>query len=163
MGAVMNMPLQKPGRSKQDYGTPRAFIAAVERRWGPLAFDLAASSENHKAPKYFTEADNSLKQDWFKLDGLLWLNPPFSNLEDWAEKCYQEQDAGAKIIMLTPASVGSNWYAKHCFDAAHTVFIRPRLTFEGCTDPYPKDCMLTVWGFVDELPGHCSIWDWRGQ
>jgi hypothetical protein len=30
------MPEQKPGRSKQDYGTPWDFIKAVEARFGKL-------------------------------------------------------------------------------------------------------------------------------
>lgn len=44
----MSEPIQKPGRSKQDYGTPWEFIRAVERRWGKLHVDLAAHSENAK-------------------------------------------------------------------------------------------------------------------
>ena len=42
----MSVPIQKPGRSRQDYGTPPEFLAAVVARFGPLAFDLAASRDN---------------------------------------------------------------------------------------------------------------------
>ena len=45
----MTMPAQKPGRSKQNYGTPDAFIKAVEDRYGPLMFDLAAEPSTRKA------------------------------------------------------------------------------------------------------------------
>jgi hypothetical protein len=59
MGASLNR-----HTSKQDLGTPREFIRAVEKRWGPLAWDLAASAANTKAPRYLGKRVNSLKQDW---------------------------------------------------------------------------------------------------
>ena len=41
------MPAQKPGSSKQDYSTPRAFLDAVEKRFGRIKWDLAAHERNH--------------------------------------------------------------------------------------------------------------------
>jgi hypothetical protein len=42
------MPAQKPGKSKQDYSTPIAFLDAVKKRFGLTAFDfdLAATKAN---------------------------------------------------------------------------------------------------------------------
>ncbi len=42
--------------SRQDYGTPRAFLDAVERRFGPIQFDLAAHRGNAKHERYFAPA-----------------------------------------------------------------------------------------------------------
>jgi len=39
--------------SKQDYGTPRDFLDAVEKRFGAIGMDLAAHAANHKFPRYF--------------------------------------------------------------------------------------------------------------
>ncbi len=39
--------------SKQDYRTPADFMAAVTRRFGPIAFDLAAHADNAQSPNYF--------------------------------------------------------------------------------------------------------------
>lgn len=39
--------------SKQDYATPLELIAAVEKRFGKVVFDLAAHSENTKHERYF--------------------------------------------------------------------------------------------------------------
>ena len=161
----MAEPAQKPGRSKQDYGTPLALIRAVETRWGLISVDLAAHAENAKAARFITEAESSRALAWHKFGGLLWLNPPFADIEPWAEKCKAESARGASIIMLTPASVGSNWFAKHCDGDCRVVFLRPRLTFEGCKDPYPKDCMLTLWH--PPISGHgfggYQLWDWRAS
>jgi phage N-6-adenine-methyltransferase len=145
----MTMPAQKPGKSRQDYGTPQAFIDAVVRRFGPLVCDLAASAENAKAPRFVTEAENSLSRPWATRfpTGNLWLNPPFADISTWAEKCAAESaKRHGLILMLTPASVGSNWFASHVLRKAFVLGLSPRLTFEGTSDPYPKDLTLSVFG-----------------
>lgn len=134
------------GKSKQNYGTPRAFIATVEKRFGPLAWDLAATPENAKAPRFFTEADDSLKQDWLSLEGNLWLNPPFADIAPWAKKASECARRVGFLFLLTPASIGTEWFARHCHGSGYVLGLSPRLTFEGTSDPYPKDLALTVWG-----------------
>jgi len=51
------------GSSKQDYATPRSFIAAVEKRFGPLSWDLAAHRENK-----VTGRDGLGREDYFGPD-----------------------------------------------------------------------------------------------
>ncbi len=151
------MPKQKPGKSKQDYETPRDFLSAVVERFGPLDVDLACRRDNAKASRgyYFPEID-SLAQPW-ALDypsGNAWLNPEFSDIDPWAEKCKIESaKRDGQILMLTPASIGSNWYADHVHGNALVIGLAPRMTFDGTpvnprtgkVDAYPKDLMLTVW------------------
>lgn len=156
------MPAQKPGRSKQDYGTPLDFIAAVERRFGPLRIDLAATAENKKAPIWIAPESDSLHENTaWDPSGLAWLNPPFANIAPWAAKCAYHAEAFAanksRLLFLTPASVGSNWFDDHVHKKARVLFLKGRLTFEGCSDPYPKDCILSVFG---ERPAY-EVWDWR--
>lgn len=146
------------GRSRQDYGTPWAFIEACTARFGPLAWDLAASSTNAKAPRFYDEAADSLKQDWRKLPGTLWLNPPFANIAPWAEKCAVDgSDRCGLLLFLTPASIGTDWFSRHVERNAVVLGLSPRLTFEGTSDPYPKDLMLSVFGYG--LTGF-GVWRW---
>lgn len=118
-GGRMSEPMQKPGRSKQDYGTPWEFIRAVEGRWGVFSIDLAAwGPANAKAPAFLTPLENSLECDWNKYAAVnAWLNPPFGNIGDWAAKCARHLLAftreGGRIILLTPASIGSEWFEAH--------------------------------------------------
>lgn len=137
-----SVPIQKPGKSKQDYGTPRDFLDAVEHKFGKIKWDLAAHEGNHVVKNFIGEGRNSLSVSWHKYKGLLWLNPPFDNIEVWAEKCALESELGAKIVLFVPASVGSNWFADHVFDKSRVYATRPRITFVGCDDPYPKDMIL---------------------
>jgi hypothetical protein len=53
---VPREPIQKPGRSKQDYETPPDLIAAIEARWGKLTVDLAACADNTKCARFITPA-----------------------------------------------------------------------------------------------------------
>jgi phage N-6-adenine-methyltransferase len=153
------MPVQKPGRSKQDYATPRVFLDAVEKRFGRLEFDLAATAANRVATRYFgpgaRDGEDALKRDWPKL-GRLWLNPPFGHIEPWADRCARWKSKGGRIFFLVPASVGSNWYARHVYDKARVIFLNGRLSFDG-KDPYPKDLILACYG---ERPGY-EVWRWN--
>jgi phage N-6-adenine-methyltransferase len=146
------------GSSKQNYATPPEFLAAVVGRFGPLSFDLAADAENTKvpAPHYFTEAQDSLRQHWHLIGGLLWLNPPFGNIAPWARKCRAEAEKGARIAFLVPASVGSNWYRDNIHDRHRVIFLNGRIVFDG-KNGFPKDCMLVLFG--DE-PGF-EVWSWK--
>lgn len=155
----MTEPAQKPGRSKQDFGTPRIFIDACEARFGDLTCDLAASLENAKAPRYFTKADDTFTKDWAALEGTLWINPEFGDIERYAEKLAAEcRYRRGFTLMLTPASIGCTWFAKHVHGKAIVLGLSPRLTFEGATAPYPKDLCLSVYGHG--LSGF-DTWRWR--
>jgi phage N-6-adenine-methyltransferase len=160
----MTMPKQNPGRSRQDYSTPKEFISAVKHRLKIQEFtaDLAADMFNTKAAFFWGEEDNSLIQDWhvWGPEQWLFLNPPFSNISPWVEKCATESHLGCNIVCLVPASVGANWWREWVTPYAYTVFLNGRLTFSGETTPYPKDCSLllyTPWGF----PGS-EVWTWKG-
>ena len=144
--------------SKQDYGTPREVLDAVEARFGRIAWDLAAHEGNHITPAWFGPggvAPDALAQPWHDLPpGLLWLNPPFADLAPWA---YRAATSGRVVAMLTPASIGSCWFRDLVHRRALVLGLAPRLTFEGCTAPYPKDLMLSVFGVE---PGF-DVWTWR--
>lgn len=159
------MPIQKPGRSVQEVGTPREFLYAVEARFGRIGVDLAADESNHVVEHYCGPGgmfDDSLslacQWGWSDHPGLRWLNPPFAKIGPWAEKCAEQSSIGpCMIAMLVPAAVGANWFADHVAGRAAVYFLRPRLTFLGHKDPYPKDLMLAVYG---EKPGY-ECWRWR--
>ncbi len=145
--------------SKQDYATPWSLIHACEKRFGIIGMDLAASDENKKAGMYFDIGQNSLTRDWWPFDETVcWLNPPFSNIAPWAEKCYQESQKGARILLLTPASVGSNWFRDHIHNKALVLALNGRIKFVGAKDPYPKDCMISAYNF-DSIG--FDVWSWN--
>lgn len=157
------MPRQKPHRSVQEVSTPRNFIDAVEARFGQLHVDLAASTENAKAPRFIGEEEDSLASEWRRFGGRrMWLNPPFGEIAPWSAKCAATSrllKPSGRIFLLVPASTGANWFAEHVWRRARVLFLQGRLTFEGHDAPYPKDLVLAVYG---ARPG-AEIWDWRRE
>jgi phage N-6-adenine-methyltransferase len=154
------VPVQKPGKSVQDVETPEDLMQAVEKRFGKMDFDLAANPKNAKCLRYFHEGHDSLKQDWSKLGGNLWLNPPFGDIEPWAKKCASYKLTlldETRIFLLTPASVGANWFQEHIWGNALVLALSPRVTFVGHPTPYPKDLLLNC--FIGKYGFEC--WRYR--
>ena len=152
-------PSVKRGISKQNYGTPPEFVAAVERCFGVITWDLAAEPHNAKCERFISPEHDSFTVPWHKLDpqGLLWLNPPFGEIPRWVKKCRAEMELGARIAMLVPASVSTNYYAEQIHRRVLVRPIRPRLTFVGEPQPYPKDLMLCLFGD----PPDFEPWRWK--
>lgn len=146
------------GSSKQDFATPDDFLEAFQARFGQIVLDLAAHEFNAVGHRWFDLRTDSLKQAWNEIDGLQWLNPEFDDIDTWAEKCSGEGKFGAQIGMLTPASIGTNWFADHAYREAVTLGIRPRLKFKGADQGYPKDLAVTLWGMGFSGFG---IWHWK--
>ena len=166
----MTEPRQKPGSSKQDFGTPDDFFQAVCRRFGTPVIDLAARADNTLCEQFIGPEQNTLIYPW-PVGVLRWLNNEFGSTEKYVEKCRRValDDPRGTTLQLIPASIGTNWFAEHCEGVAEVIAIRPRLVFKGTEpnpktgrpDPYPKDLMLLVWGFLAN-PGRLSTWRWIG-
>lgn len=157
------------GGSCQTYSTPKIFIDAVKKKFSirEFAYDLAASTENTKAKHFFCEEEDSLAQDWTKLRGDLWLNPPYSLIAPWAQKCamsapYPPQvlktlspKPPRRIFFLVPAAVGANWWRDFVHEKAAIKFLNGRISFDG-KNGYPRDCALCVYG--EKADYEC--WHW---
>ena len=176
----MSGPSINRAESSGDIWTPWEFIHAVERTFNqPLVVDLAASGkQSAKAPMFITPEQDSLKWDWVQLyeenrlgvSGALWLNPPYSNITPWAKKCANTYvfDEQVEIFLLTPASVGANWFWDYVWDYA-TVYSVGRMVFDNCFDRktgllvstvYPKDLILAH--YTNTTPSRTlQRWQWK--
>lgn len=148
-------------RGKNDgvYRTPDDFRAAVVARFGYPHVDLACTRENVFGREgLHTPAWDSLQVDWRDWIPYQparpygWLNPPFAHIAPWAKKA---AESGARVLMLVPAAIGSNWYRDYVHKHARVYALNGRLDFGS--GPYPKDCTLCDYG--DE-PG-LEIWSWQ--
>lgn len=170
----MTMPRQKPHRSKQDYATPADFIEAAKLKLGieAFAFDFAADEGNTKATCFWDVDDNSLAktpEEWadrlkaFRDPAWGFLNPPFKDIDPWAQRCWQTKQLGGQVAFLVPASVGANWFKHFVHGKARVLFLNGRLAFiEGQPDElYPKDCILALYSPHCE-PGY-KVWTWRRE
>ncbi len=157
----MTEPEQKPGRSRQDFGTPWEFIRACEARFGEIMWDLAASAENAKSPNFFTKEDDTFTKHWEDdtLRGTQFLNPEFADIDPYVAKLAAEcRHRPGLTLLLTPASIGTLWFRDHVLGKAMVLGLSPRITFVGETQGYPKDLSLCVYGYG--LHGF-DQWRWR--
>lgn len=159
-------PKQKPGQSKQDYGTPPEFLIAAKRLLGIESFvcDVAASKENACAPVFITKAENALEQNWWVLGGWMWLNPEFADIMPWVRKAHLQALMGVKTAVLLPASVGANWWKLWVDGKCRIIPLNGRITF---VDPqgepliqYPNDCALLLYGDKEQALGYAEPWTW---
>ena len=177
----MSMPIQKPHRSRQNYQTPKELLTAVKLRLGidHFSVDLAASSVNTVAPRFYSKRTNALVQPW-ALGGWNFLNPEFADITPWVKKAELEMMNGAHTVMLVPAGVGANWWRDFVHDKVRVLFLNGRLCFIAgwwkTIDPatlkagktpafyataplYPKDCAVLLYS-EKFTPGY-EVWTWR--
>jgi phage N-6-adenine-methyltransferase len=136
--------------SRQDWGTPPEFIEAVEKRFGRIGLDLAATQDNRVCPVFCGPGgfpEDSLKLNWNECSGNLWLNPPFDSIAKFSGKmCNECRDRRGFSLLLVPASVDANWF-RRCEENGFVLILEDRLKFVGSADPYPKGLALIVFGF----------------
>jgi hypothetical protein len=172
-------PTIRRGEANQSAETPWTFIRAVEDKFGPLGWDLAATPDNKKAPLFVGPDRNSLTIDWHMLarplvepsNNLCFLNPPYANITVWAKKCAAEVQLGARILLLVPASVGANWFKDLVWPYAD-IYSIGRLVFDNCynrqgqliTTSYPKDLILAHFDLSLSTGKKLLFWaDWKRQ
>lgn len=163
------MPKQKPGRSKQNYRTPKNLFNAILKRLAidHFAFDFAADRFNTKAKYWWGEKDNSLargSKNWLQMlrGEWGWLNPPFARIGRWARKCVMTHRRGGKIALLVPASVGSNWFLQYIWQepGVKVIYLNGRPSFDGKAG-FPKDCMLVLFLGTQLRPFESEVWTWK--
>jgi phage N-6-adenine-methyltransferase len=113
---AMNHPQQiaKRGSNPQvdDRATSPEAFAPLMDRFG-FTVDVAALAHNTKCERFFSPADDGLVQFWS--GERVWCNPPYSNIEPWVVKAWQEFDDDCSlIVMLLPANrTEQGWWQRH--------------------------------------------------
>jgi phage N-6-adenine-methyltransferase len=95
-----------------------------------FTLDVCATPSNTKVAKYFTEADDGLKQDWSK--DVCWMNPPYGRvIIRWVKKAYEESRKGATVVCLLPGRTDTRWFHEYVLHKAKIRPVRGRITFLG--------------------------------
>lgn len=142
-----------------DRGTHPTDFAPLDARFG-FTLDVAAAPHNAKCERYYTRTDNGLHQPWFTL-GAIWCNPPYSDINAWVAKAWQEWRLHhCTIVMLLPANrCEQRWWQQHVepfrdrpgsplrveFLPGRMRFIRPGQTDVGPNERPPFGCCLLIW------------------
>lgn len=129
---------------RTDYGTPWEFFLELDREFD-FTLDPCASPDNAKCPKFYTEADNGLEQDWGQ--ERVFMNPPYGRaIPLWMNKAVQSWANGALVVALVPARTDTAWWHECVLAVEPEIrYIRGRIKFEGCTAAAPFPCAVVVY------------------
>lgn len=152
----MTAPKQK---LKQE--TAAELITGIEKTFGRLTLDLAATDKDHKAPKWITPERDTFSVNWKEEigDGLGWLNPPDEDLTPWAQKCAEQREA--RFLMIHPAEIDSYHFWEFLLPYATPYALYPRMGYQGKArplilsafnvGPFPADGRLRLWNWMTGL------------
>lgn len=142
----MNTKTQKVmfSSAKDEWATPQDFYDGLNSKYN-FTLDPCATAQNTKCPKFFTQQDDGLSQDWGGHN--VYVNPPYSNVKVWVEKALKEsKKENTTIVMLVAARTDTKFFHEYCTKANQIFFIKGRLKFGGSTNSAPFPSMVVVFG-----------------
>lgn len=157
--------------SPQGYRTPPELLAAVEKRFGKITFDLACTSADCVAEYGFMidTGFDAFVEPWCRAigDGLGWCNPPWKDAGRYARLA---AESGCRVLLNTQLAPDANWYAEHVHGKALVLALNPRVPYlnpdgtPACVDKRGKalginrPAMIAAYGF-----GVVGFEPWRWQ
>lgn len=131
--------------ARSDWETPPELYAALNTEFR-FDLDAAASPDNAKCPRFYSEAEDGLTQPW---QGSVWCNPPYGrDVGRWVQRGYEAaRDGKATVVMLLPARTDTRWFHDYIWSYrwVEVRFIRGRLKFVGAKDAAPFPSMVVIW------------------
>jgi phage N-6-adenine-methyltransferase len=132
------------GSSRSDeWPTDPVFFAKLEQRFGPFDLDPCATVETAKCPRYFTKAEDGLRQSW---TGRVFANPPYTRgqIAVWLQKAWEASQTTADLVVcLVPSRTDTAWWHDWAM-RGEIEHIRGRLKFGPCTNSAPFPSSLVV-------------------
>lgn len=157
----------RTGTGRDDWETPPEILDLV-RGVSPVALDPCAARKQD-TPSCVALDRGGLEASWASCvgdrDGLVYVNPPYSQLRQWLMKCADESHAEStlEIVALIPARTDTRAWHGSVSTADAVCFWRGRITFVGAQHPAPFPSALIYWGprryaFADAFAARGLIW-----
>ena len=118
--------------------TPLAILEDIESEFGEY-FD--------PCPANWDRSFDGLEIEWGAVN---FVNPPYSQIAEWARKSEEEWAKGKTVIMLIPPRTCTKYFHDHIYGKAELRFFRGRLKFRDPSTgepmrPAPFPSMLCIW------------------
>lgn len=130
---------------KQNWTTPQWLFDQLNEEFD-FTLDAAASDDNAKCQKYFTERENGLLRSW---EGeTVFCNPPYGReLAEWVKKAYEEgQKPGTTVVLLIPSRTETRFFHDYILGKAEIRFLKGRLKFGDAKNSAPFPSLIAVYG-----------------
>jgi phage N-6-adenine-methyltransferase len=143
-------------REVDDRALPAADFAKLDERFR-FSIDVAASVENTKCHRFYTEAQDGLQLSW--AGERVYCNPPYSDLMPWVQKAWREVEAPLVVLLLPANRTEQPWWQEQIepfrdqamsplwteFLPGRLRFLRPGQTTVGPNERPPFGIVLCVW------------------
>ena len=151
-----------------DYYTNPTVISCALEAMGGIDLDPAShplANKVVKATKFYSIHDDGLKQRW---EGRVWLNPPFSQWQEWVPKIIGEVDSGRVQVICVYCAMRTitAQYFRQLLDASLVMcVITGRMKHGGNGGDSPNDghCVFyigpDIGRFVKAFKTIGSVWD----
>jgi len=130
-----------------EWGTPQDLFDKLNTEFD-FTLDVAASHDNAKCKRYFTEEEDGLKQDW--AGERCFMNPPYGyGIKHWTQKALRETrnpfSRAELVVGLLPVLSDTRWFHEHVYGKAEIRFLRGRLKFAGGKGSATFPSMVVIW------------------
>jgi site-specific DNA-methyltransferase (adenine-specific) len=122
-------------QNTDEWGTPKKLFDKLNQEFN-FTLDASASFDNHKVNNYFDIEKNGLSQNW---NGIVWCNPPYSNVKEWIKKSYEESEKGAVVVLLIFSKTDTKYWHDFVMKADEIRFVKGRIPFEKNKDVFIKN------------------------
>ena len=114
-------------KDSDEWGTPQALFDELNKEFS-FTLDPCATAENHKCPKYFSMAEDGLKQNWG--GQRVFCNPPYSKIDKWVAKAfYETRNDNTLVVLLIPSRTDTRYFHNYIYGRSEIRFIKGRLKF----------------------------------
>lgn len=140
----MNKQTQKTLFSSRsdEWETPPVLVNNLEKIFGKFNLDPCATESNRKCDNYYTINEDGLNQQWY---GNVFINPPYSAIDKWVKKSYNEAMNNAlKTVMLIPSRTDTRYFHDYITKSSKIYFLKGRVKFGdgiglvGTCAPFPS-------------------------
>jgi phage N-6-adenine-methyltransferase len=140
--------------------TPPSLLEPLDAEFG-FTLDVAASAANAIKDDYYDRHVDGLTQPWH---GVVWCNPPYSDVRPWVEKAWSETSAELVVMLLPANRTEQGWWQEmvepfrdRADSPLRTEFLAGRLRFiahdKDRVEPNerpPFGCVLLIWDRAPE-------------
>ena len=127
-----------------EWSTPQNIFEELNKEFH-FNLDPCATKDNAKCRKFFTKAQDGLKQNWQGYN--VFCNPPYGRkIKEWVRKAYEESlKPKTTVVMLIPARTDTSYFHDYIYGKAEIRFIRGRLKFGNAKNNAPFPSMIVIY------------------
>lgn len=127
-----------------EWSTPQSVFEELNKEFH-FNLDPCATKDNVKCCKFFTKAQDGLKQNCQGYN--VFCNPPYGRkIKEWVIKAYTESlKPNTTVVMLIPARTDTSYFHDYIYGKSEIRFIRGRLKFGNAKNSAPFPSMIVVY------------------